>query len=177
MFVNRLSTSIKWTKVSGRITAKVCSATETVLSLHEPFVAGLLWLLNTSTFNILEADGWISRISQASFLQFSDHFTMTITSTNVRKSMLHHTPVGMGLSLHLKQKWMWNSYLHFPDGLVWGDIWCGPCSPVCRAQLSFLSAQWITAPVVNIKHYSPSPQQTYVSPINKKQNRVNLILF
>lgn len=57
MFVNRLSTSIKWTKVSGRITAKVCSATETVLSLHEPFVAGLLWLLNTSTFNILEADG------------------------------------------------------------------------------------------------------------------------
>lgn len=57
MFVNRLSTSIKWTKVSGRITAKVCSATETVLSLHEPFVADLLWLLNTSTFNILEADG------------------------------------------------------------------------------------------------------------------------
>lgn len=177
MFVNRLSTSIKWTKVSGRITAKVCSATETVLSLHEPFVADLLWLLNTSTFNILAADGWISRISQASFLQFSDRFTMTITSTNVRKSMLHHTPVGMGLSLHLKQKWMWNSYLHFQDGLVWGDIWCGPCSPVCRAQLSFLSAQWITAPVVNIKHYSPSPQPTYVSPINKKQNRVNLILF
>lgn len=127
--------------------------------------------------NILAADGWISRISQASFLQFSDRFTMTITSTNVRKSMLHHTPVGMGLSLHLKQKWMWNSYLHFQNGLVWGDIWCGPCSPVCRAQLSFLSAQWVTAPVVNIKHYSPSPQSTYVFPINKKQNRVNLILF
>lgn len=179
MFVNRLSRPNKRTKVSGCITANVRSATEAVLSLHAPFVADLLWLLNTSTFAVilLAVDCWISRISQPYFLQFSDRFTMTITSTNVRKTMLHHAPVGTGLSLCLKQKWTWKSYLHFQDGLVWGDIWCGPCSPVCRAQPSFLSAQWITAPVVNIKHYSPSPQPTYVSPINKKQNRVNLILF